>query len=67
MLSASDKVKVVNVVEDTVYWHGTVDTKNANIAVSRHQARDKDSIATTRQRAPPIAMSKEASTTAIRR
>ena len=29
MLSASDKVKAVDVVEDAARWHGAVDTKSA--------------------------------------
>ena len=30
MLSASDKVKAVDVVEDAARWHGTVDTKSVD-------------------------------------
>ena len=32
MLSASDEVKVVDVVEDAARWHGTVDTKSVGAA-----------------------------------
>ena len=32
MLSASDEVKVVDVVEDAARWHGTVDTKTVGAA-----------------------------------
>ena len=30
MLSTSDKVKVVDVVDDAARWHGTVDTKSVD-------------------------------------
>ena len=32
MLSASDEVKVVDVVEDAARWHGTADTKSVGAA-----------------------------------
>ena len=30
MLSTSDKVKLVDVVEDAARWHGTIDTKSVD-------------------------------------
>ena len=31
MLSTSDKVKLVDVVEDAARWHGTIDTKSVDV------------------------------------